>query len=69
MRSVLAERDFRLILVAWGTSMLGDFLVEFVAYASGGVLVELPGPRETFAVAGLGALAAGGLGVLRMRRV
>ena len=25
-RSVLAERDFRLILAAWGASMFGDFL-------------------------------------------
>jgi MFS family permease len=45
----------------------GITVVEFLAFASGGVLVELLGPRGTFAVAGLGALAAGALGWLRLR--
>lgn len=37
-------------------------VVEFVAFASGGLVVELLGPRGAFAVAGIGALAAGALG-------
>ncbi len=46
----------------------GITVVEFLAYASGGALIEMLGPRGTFAAAGAGALAAGAVGMLVLRR-
>jgi MFS family permease len=47
----------------------GMTVVEFLAYAGGGVLVQLVGARGTFGVAGVGALAAALVGAVVLARL